>query len=219
MQPASYREVRRYLRTSVGPDFVARAAKACGMKIVESHAALVKLKAPLNFWSFGESVDVCLGAVDGCSVVDVTSTCVLKTQIADWGKNERNVRRLFEGLDTLLGAHSEYEPCCLCKRCGYLLIGIPTGPCPECGCHWSPSEKPSRRDAGTFRAALSIGVAVGLLQCLVVAALDLLGYGIGLFPWRGTRIGRFLFLFSLGALVSLAVMGLHRLVTRCRRRS
>jgi hypothetical protein len=54
-----------------------------------------KLSTGLNFWSWGETVYV---EPQPDSGVRVRSQCALFTQCIDWGRNQRNVRRLAEML-------------------------------------------------------------------------------------------------------------------------
>lgn len=54
---------------------------------------------PISFWSWGERVTVTL--VD-TNLVRVRSSCKLKTQVFDWGKNRRNVEQVI----SVLKAHN-----------------------------------------------------------------------------------------------------------------
>ena len=213
MTPATCREVRKYVRADVQSDVIVRAARLLGMKVAESHHEELTLRVRLSFWSFGEKVTVGLGSVDGCSVVDVTSSCVLRTQIADWGKNERNVRKLFTKIDKLLGDNCEYVRCLLCKECGYLLVGISGTVCPECGHAYSPNEKPGRQEMATLRNTLALAVALAAVESVLILAIGALGAG-RFVPWPVLGLRSAISLLWINIASLLGVVGLHRLVKR-----
>jgi len=189
------------------------------MKLVGSGRELIKFTVPLNLWSFGERVTVVLGSVEGYSFVDITSSCVLRTQIADWGKNERNVRRLFDEIDKILGNENDNEHArsLLCGECGYLLVGIPGGVCPECGHEYSPNDRPRKQEVATLKNATALGLVTTAFELALSVLLDQLGAG-GFLPWMlyGVRGAAALLLFNLGVLFGL--VGLHRIVMRYTRR-
>lgn len=184
---------------------------------METGQHLITFSVRLNLWSFGERVAVSLGSVEGCSIVDITSSCHLRTQIVDWGKNERNVRRLFDAIDKILGDECQHVTCLLCEGCGYLLVGIPAGFCPECGHEWSANDRPGRQDVATIRNAVTAAVvftAVEVGGCFLLKLLNIDDF----LPWmlKGIRGAIFLFCVNLGA--SLGIFGLHRLMKRYVRR-
>ena len=186
MTPATFREVRKYVRGDVRSEVVAQAASRLRMKPAESSHVLMTFTVRLNLWSYGERVTVALGSVDGCSLVDVTSSCVYWPQIADWGKNERNVRKLFDEIDEVLGDQCEHVQCLLCGGCGYLLAGIPAGICPECGREHSANDRPRKQDVATLKSAMSFAVVMSALEapCVFcstnwVRASSYLGYCAG----------------------------------------
>ncbi|MCH7597117.1 MAG: hypothetical protein IID35_11250 [Planctomycetes bacterium] len=183
------------------------------MKLAKSSPELMTLTVGLNFWSWGERVTVALGVVDGCNLIDITSSCVLKMQIADWGKNERNVRKLFDEIDKILGDASEHLRCQICRKCDYLLVGIPDRRCPECGHEYSLSDMPNKQEVATFKNAISIVVVVTALEFMAVSLLDVFGAG-GFLPsmLHGVRGAVNLLFFNLVTL--LGIVGLHRLTKR-----
>lgn len=187
------------------------------MKLAESSHELMTFAVRLNLWSFGERVTVALGSVDGCGLVDITSSGVVRTQIADWGKNERNVRRLFDEIDTVLGDRCEHVRCLLCGGCGYLLVGIPAGICPECGHDHSANEMPCKQEVATLKNAMAFAVVATAFEVALCFLLDLLGVGKFL-PWmlHGVRGAVYLLCVNLGTM--LGVVGLHRLMKRYARR-
>lgn len=213
MTPATFREVRKYVRGDVHPEVVARAVSQLRMKLVESSPDLMTLTVRLSFWSFGERVTVALGSVDGCSLVDITSSCVLRTQILDWGKNERNVRRFFDEIDKVLGDESEHVQCLLCGGCGYLLVGIPVGVCPECGHEYSPEDRPRKQEVATLKNAMAFAVVITAFEAALCFLLDLLGAG-GFLPWmlHGVRGAVILLCVNLGTM--LGIVGMHHVMKR-----
>ncbi len=211
MMTARYREVRRYLHGEVDCALLERVAGACGMRVEETSESLVRLRVVLKFWSFGEVLDIGLGAVDGKCVVDVTSRCRLKTQLADWGKNERNVRRVFEEIDKLLGDGCAYERCSLCVTCGYLLVGISSGVCPECGQSFSEDDEPATQEVATVRNALVLACLISAVEVALVVLLDLAGIDvIFLRLWGVAWVIPFLLLTN--ALGILSAVAVHRIV-------
>ena len=213
MSPATFREVRRYICGDVQSNVIAQAASQLRMKLVESCDGSMTLTIRPNIWSWGERVTIALGSVDGSTVVDVTSSCVLRTQIADWGKNERNVRRLFKEIDNLLGDRSGNEQCVLCGACGYLLVGIPAGRCPECGRPWSPNDKPYSPEVSTFKNAAVLAVAFTVAEVVLAFLLDLSGL-FAYLPWLAFGVRSTVRLLGMNLLVLFLIVGLHRLVKR-----
>lgn len=181
------------------------------MKLTESNHALLTFTARLNLWSWGEQVEVALGFLDGFGVVDITSSCLMRRQIADFGKNERNVRRLFDEIDKVLGDESEHVQCLLCRQCDYLLVGIPEGRCPECGHEHSPDDMPRKQEAGTLKNVIVIAIVVSGLEFIAISLLDLFGAGGFLPPiLHGMRGGANILCANLGFL--LVLVGSHRLM-------
>ena len=187
------------------------------MKLLESSHQQLMFAVRFNFWSFGERVTVALGSVDGRSLVDIRSSCVLSMQIADWGKNKQNVRRLFDGIDNVLGNECEHVLCLLCGGCGYLLVGIPSSICPECGHAYSANDAPRTQEVVTLKKAIAFAFAITALEFALCFLLAQLGAG-KFIPWMplGVRGAMFLLCVNLGAM--LGVVGLHRLIKRYRRR-
>ena len=175
---AKYRETRQY--SGVGTDAFdpAAAAAVCRFRVLEVTREYAHLRCGLSWWSFGEDIKLHLSEISGALVVDVTSACRSPTQIEDWGKNAKNVRRLFEALEQQAAA-TTVRQIPACPQCGYLLAGIDQRPCPECGrtFDWAA---PVTRDTGVkwlhvlaFFAALTAGE---------ILVLFVLGSLVGL-PW------------------------------------
>lgn len=217
MIPATFREVRKYVRGDVQPEIVVQAASRLRMKASKSSREFMTFTVRLNFSSYGERVTVALGSVDGCTLVDVTSSCVFPLQIADWGKNERNVRRLFDGIDEMLGDGYEHVQCLLCRGCGYLLVEIPAGICPECGREHSASDGPGKQESATLKNTIALAAGITAVELALVYLLNLSGAGGFLSEVaNGVRGAVNLLLFNL--VVLLGIVGLHRLATRYARR-
>lgn len=187
------------------------------MRAVDSAPQRMEFSVRFNLWSFGERVTVALGSLEGCSIVDVTSSCVLATQIADWGKNQQNDRKLFEGIDKILGDDGQHAVCPVCGECGYLLVGIPAGVCPECGREWSANEKLGTQEVATVRNGLVLTVVVTAVEIALCLMLDLFGAGDFL-PWPLHGFLSAIFLLIVNLVTILAIFGLHRLVKRYLRR-
>lgn len=217
MTPATFREVRKYVRGDVQPEVVARAGRQLRMKLAESGHELITLTVRPSLWSFGERVTAALGSVDGCSLVDITSSCVLRTQIADFGRNERNVRRLFDEIDKVLGDECEHVQCPLCGGCGYLLVEIPSGICTECGHEHSANDRPREQEVAILKQAMAVAVVITAFEVALCFLFDLLGVGKFL-SWmpHGVRGGVYMLCVNLGAM--LGMVGLHRLMKRYARR-
>lgn len=217
MKPATFREVRKYTQASIEPELIAQACSALGMKCTESSDGLMKFTVRLNFWSWGERVTVVLGAVEECSLVDITSACLMPSQFVDWGKNEQNVRQLFAEIDRLLGSESAHEECLLCARCGYLLAGIPAVACPECGCPISAGDQPGLQDVATAKTALMFAAVITAIEVLLILGLDWANAG-AFVPWPVQGLFGAVHLLCVNVIVLLALVGLHRWVKRRRRR-
>lgn len=140
----SFRIARAYRSGGLDAGVVVRAARRCGFTVVSEHALHVTLRTNINLASFRENIEVALSEVDGITLLDVTSRCVLPTilQVADLGKNEANVRRLLADVDWGLIGKTEFDVIEICSACGYLLVGITSESCPECGVHITHRAKP-----------------------------------------------------------------------------
>lgn len=196
---------------------IQRAANGRRLRIVRTDETAVRLRAPLNLWSFGERIDVSLGVLDGHSIVDITSTGVSPLQIADWGKNERNVRLLFREIDELLGEEDDHERCCVCTECGYLLVGLPAESCPECGRRFSPGEEPHPPETATFRSAAVLGGVLTMVEVVIGLALQRAGWG-RYTPWTLMGGDSPLYVLYINTVVVFGIVGLHRIVKGSLRR-
>lgn len=217
MKTARFREVRKYLRAPVTREVVERAAKAQGLRISESSESFLRLRAPFNIWSYGEVVDVMLDSVDGLTLVDITSTCIFKLQIADWGRNERNTKRLLIEIDHLLGDACESETCPLCRQCGYLLAGISATTCPECGASFTLADKPASQDVATVRNVFALVVVITAMEVGLGFLLHLLDVDRKI-PGLPHGVNGALFLLKVNFFALFSVIAMHRLVKYLRRR-
>ena len=216
MIPASFRIAREYHTAHLGVQVIEQAAKSCGFKVVEVSDTAIKLRVTLNFWSFGEAIDVVLGEIEERRLIDITSRCVFRTQIADWGKNERNVRRLFQEIDNLLSAESDHTQCTICKKCDYLLVGISSESCPECGRAFVIGEESKSQDTATLRNALALVFFITAAEYCFGVVLDAVGFGRYVPPFIGRYFG--LYLLGYNACAIGSVLGLHHLFKRFVRR-
>ncbi|MCY2926420.1 MAG: hypothetical protein NT031_13460 [Planctomycetota bacterium] len=60
----------------------------------------VTAKLPMNFWSFGERLNI---AITDNSRVSISSACAWPAQVVDWGKNQKNCEILFQHIAEFLG--------------------------------------------------------------------------------------------------------------------
>lgn len=213
MKPANFREVRKYGGGSVDSGLIEQAASNLKMKLVKTSDTLIKIKISLSYWSFGETITISLGIVENCHIIDITSSCIWFTQNIDWGKNQKNVLLLFDEIDKLLGDEHKFELCLLCNGCEYLLIGIHTDTCPECGKLFSSSDKNVQRNSATFRdgaidAMLITGVETGV--CFLI---DLF-VGSGLFSLIFIVNYGIFGLLLLNICIVFAMIGISRIVKR-----
>jgi len=213
MKPASFRAVRRYRNATIDAGLVQQVGNACRLRLRENNENLVRFRQPLNFWSFGAHVDIALGRIDGDYVVDITSTGVLGTQVADWGKNERNVRRFFSKLDALLGNECEYEPCTICPCCRYLLVAVDPAVCPECGRTVSADDPHATQEVATIKNAIFFALVVTAVEFFVCVILDLVGLGRAIPALLRGGHG-LAFLLFINVTVMFCAVCLHRLVRR-----
>jgi hypothetical protein len=94
--PASA-EATRVLRLPQGElaQAVRNALAALGWCYREISPAVFEAKTGVNLWSWGESVRIVI-CPDGA--VQAVSQCSFLLQCIDWGKNQRNLDRLFSQL-------------------------------------------------------------------------------------------------------------------------
>ena len=64
--------------------------------LVPGDEMIVQLKVPLNVLSWGETVNI---RVKASGEVEIQSTCSYRYQIVDWGKNRRNIEKIFTCMD------------------------------------------------------------------------------------------------------------------------
>jgi hypothetical protein len=165
---AEYREARAYPGRRAAEIAVVAAGAACGFRTCDEGAAVTTLSCGINWWSFGEAIEVHRSEVNGALVVDIHSCCRSPTQLEDWGKNRKNVRRLFEALEGQLGTRD----CCnvpICARCGYLLVGIDSEVCPECGVETSSALR-SGQSSRRWLSALKVFAALTAIELLLINA-------------------------------------------------
>jgi hypothetical protein len=100
---AKYQGTARY--SAARADIVrasAAVAEQCGFKVEETSpdAGSLRARAGFSFRSWGENITV---QVDDAGAVQVTSQCLMPTQLVDYGKNKSNVNRFLAGLSARLG--------------------------------------------------------------------------------------------------------------------
>ena len=95
---AKFEDSRKYnLGKSQLIENVKTALKKCKFRIkhIDEDGGLIRAKSRLSFWSWTEKIDV---KIEDNGTVRMKSECSLPTQIIDWGKNKRNVRKFFSYL-------------------------------------------------------------------------------------------------------------------------
>jgi len=65
-----------------------------GITIKSQTSGLIRGKAGLSLWSWGEDIEVYIGE----GVARIRSSCSFPLQCLDWGKNRRNVEAIRRGL-------------------------------------------------------------------------------------------------------------------------
>jgi hypothetical protein len=79
-------------------DACLRVNKLKGFKLLnknETEGTLVFATA-MTWFSWGETICIRIHQIDSFAQLEVRSECKLKTTIADWGKNKRNVNKILE---------------------------------------------------------------------------------------------------------------------------
>lgn len=213
MTPASYRDVRRYLIDGIDEELIVRAARSVGMKVREATFAHTTLTAHMNIWSFGENVTVALCRIDDATLIDITSTCRMSTQIADWGKNRRNVLRLFDSIEALLGATGEKADALVCDACGYLVAGATADVCPECGTKPEPAKAPKRSHLPALWSGVMLVSVVTGIELATLFAFRAVGFRP---PFQSVFGGRYgaIQLFVVNIVSVAVILVLHAVVSR-----
>lgn len=80
---------------------VKTALEKCNFPIesMNESEGVIQAKAKFNLWSWSEKIVI---KIDDNGKVSMKSECSLPTQIIDWGKNKRNVKKFFKTLESLL---------------------------------------------------------------------------------------------------------------------
>jgi hypothetical protein len=213
---ATYREIRRFQNCSVDRDAITSAIEDCRFKVRHAGETMIRATASLSFWSFGETIEVHIGSFGTSTIVDASSTCVLPTQILDWGKNRKNVRRLFDQLLQHLPAPS-WELVPRCGRCDYVLLGVTDRRCPECGQDLTSGRLVITADRP--RSYLRFALGIALVLTIGESALWLLTVGnlraFGLPPYAWIMI-----VVASAAVINLTgllfMFGVHHLIRKRR---
>ena len=175
---ACFREVRQLVGGGLSIDRILAAGAMCRFRVIEASDTYVRFRSRCSFWSIGERVNIRLSVLDADQIVEVESLCVMRSQLLDYGKNRQNVRQVL-ALLAEMRPEATLRPVTICPRCEYLMVGLPSGTCPECG------ESPSGRGL----SPISQLVPVGLLRYLVL--LIVVEWGIIEGLWC-LGLGRFL---------------------------
>lgn len=105
---ANYRESRQYQLPIMEIVYKLRTIKSSGLRISYVREFAIPGGAQLEFTSgvsalsWGENITVRLTeTANGFTMTDIISECLFPTQIIDWGKNKKNVTKLFGYLDAV----------------------------------------------------------------------------------------------------------------------
>ncbi|MFC1805602.1 hypothetical protein ACFL09_01310 [Planctomycetota bacterium] len=82
------------------------ALSALGWPTTTVGERVIQAKVSLNWLSWGEELRI---ELDDGGVVRATSRCAFPLQVADWGKNRKNVVRLFDHLELQLATRKSGE--------------------------------------------------------------------------------------------------------------
>jgi hypothetical protein len=85
-------------------DVCIEAANLSGFKVVDRRTAegAITLSSPVSLYSWGENVFVQISKFGDLVEVEIKSQCKLRTQIIDWGKNKRNITKIYGYVESLL---------------------------------------------------------------------------------------------------------------------
>jgi hypothetical protein len=95
---SSSRTVQLEGDTTIIRQLVSDAFTKSGWRYEEESEGTFIGKIPMGIWSYGERLTVSIHR-DG--TLEVRSVCVWPMQIFDWGKNERNIDKLFQNMTTV----------------------------------------------------------------------------------------------------------------------
>ncbi len=190
---ARYREIRRYPAHALSVTQIVEAMRACDMKIDDVGHASVMGSMPLNAWSFGERIDVLISPHGDDVIIDITSRCSLPTQVMDWGRNRKNVRKLYQSMDGQLPEGVTARPVTRCGHCDYVIPDESAGRCSECG---QDLNTPEGRIAGDrpprlLLPALAVAAGLTLVQTVfwMLTMGDLAAFGISAYVWVFLVVG------------------------------
>ena len=101
------KRVERTRRFSVGREVLEKAVpyalrRVGAVQVHRESTGVTTARMRVNWCSWGEAMEVQIG--DGGDVRAV-SRCTFPTQIIDWGKNRRNLERLFGWMDDFIELH------------------------------------------------------------------------------------------------------------------
>lgn len=170
---AQYQEVREYAERDIASVDLTAAAAACRLRVAEAGPQFASLRAGTSWRSWGETLTVHTSELDGRLLIEVASSSVVPMAIEDFGKNRKNVRRLFDALEQQVGqCDSRVVP--ICAECGYRLIGVDAGVCPECGARIGETPKKSLFRRKLRSASIWFVEATGA-ELLIVFGLKAVG--------------------------------------------
>lgn len=170
---AKYIETRQYAGGTRADLSVSAAARACGFRVCSESPLEYKLRVRINMWSYGETLVVRVGDVDGQLMIQVASWCSMPFQVADWGKNRKNVAAFFEAIESQLPSLVEKRVLPHCPRCEFLVVS-PSPVCTDCG-HPLTDISGKAGVARIFRFAVMIPILVFTVIYSAGILLSLIG--------------------------------------------
>lgn len=215
---ASYQESRLFLEAHPSAEIVGEAAAVLGFGVLESSDGYVRLRVPLSWSSWGENITVVIATIDGHSLVEVASTCKFFGQVADWGKNRENVKKLYCAISDTLGSDGACEIISLCSQCGYTAAGLRSKTCPECGTDFQDGETSGPRPQLALRTSAYWAACFTAVEALALFVLDAVGWNSWMPPPARNILGQVAFLAFLNFPTVFFMFWASGLVARWRER-
>ncbi len=203
---AKYMETRQYAVATQAGVSVSAAARACGFRVCSESPLEYKLRVRINMWSYGETLVVRVGDVDGQLMIQVASWCSMPFQVADWGKNRKNVAAFFTAIESQLPSPVEKRVLPHCPRCEFLVVS-PSPVCTDCG---HPLTRLSRGASVGRMLRLAVAIPVGFVLIMYTTGVLLyFFFGIAWAPIFELRVLLPSMILNIPVLVVLLLLSRH----------